>query len=103
MDTPAGNEPEVVDADASTAPPPPPTAADPDGDAAPVEGFDIGEIEAHIDALIEERDRLREENTALRARQNSLSQECARLTDRSQKVRTQVETMIARFRAMKDA
>ena len=63
-------------------------------------GLGLRELEDQIDLLIEECDRLREENVALRNRQVSLSGECARLIERSEAVRSRVETMIARLRAM---
>ena len=63
-------------------------------------GLGLRNLENQIDSLIEERDRLREENVALRNRQDSLSGECARLIERSEVVRSRVETMIARLRAM---
>ena len=63
-------------------------------------GVGLRDLEGQIDSLIEERDRLREENVALRSRQSSLSGECARLIERSEAVRSRVETMIARLRAM---
>ena len=72
---------------------------------APAPGPDLGlkEIEVRIDALIEECDRLREENLALKQRQASLANECARLMERSEAVRSRVETMIARLRALEDS
>ena len=63
----------------------------------------LRDLEVQIDSLIEERDRLREENTALRNRQESLSGENARLIERSEAVRSRVETMIARLRALEGA
>ena len=63
-------------------------------------GPGLRDLEDQIDSLIEERDRLREENVALKNRQVSLSGECARLIERSEAVRSRVETMIARLRAM---
>ena len=63
-------------------------------------GLGLRDLESQIDSLIEERDRLREENVALKNRQVSLSGECARLIERSEAVRSRVETMIARLRAM---
>ena len=63
-------------------------------------GRGLKELEGQIDSLIEECDRLREENVALKNRQASLSGECARLIERSEAVRSRVETMIARLRAM---
>ena len=63
-------------------------------------GLGLRDLEGQIDSLIEERDRLREENVALKNRQVSLSGECARLIERSEAVRSRVETMIARLRAM---
>ena len=66
----------------------------------PWTGGGLRDLEGQIDSLIEERDRLREENVALRSRQASLSGECARLIERSEAVRSRVETMIARLRAM---
>ena len=63
-------------------------------------GLGLRDLEDQIDSLIEECDRLREENVALRNRQASLSGECARLIERSEAVRSRVETMIARLRAM---
>ena len=66
-------------------------------------GLGLRNLEDQIDSLIEERDRLREENVALKNRQVSLSGECARLIERSEAVRSRVETMIARLRAMEDS
>ena len=63
-------------------------------------GLGLRDLEGQIDSLIEERDRLREENVALRNRQASLAGECSRLIERSEAVRSRVETMIARLRAM---
>ncbi len=63
-------------------------------------GLGLRNLEDQIDSLIEECDRLREENVALKNRQTSLSGECARLIERSEAVRSRVETMIARLRAM---
>ena len=63
----------------------------------------LRDLEDQIDSLIEERDRLREENTAIRNRQESLSGENARLIERSEAVRSRVETMIARLRALEGA
>ena len=72
-----------------------------DAAASPVwAGAGLRDLEGQIDSLIEERNRLREENVALRSRQASLSGECARLIERSEAVRSRVETMIARLRAM---
>ena len=79
-------------------------AAEPLGDAAAVhpewDGRGLRDLESQIDALIEECDRLREENVALKNRQATLAGECARLIERSEAVRSRVETMIARLRAM---
>ena len=69
----------------------------------PRTGFGLRDLEDRIDSLIEERDRLREENIALRNRQVSLSGECARLIERSEAVRARVEMMIARLKAMEDS
>lgn len=78
--------------------------AEPLGDASSLppawDGRGLRDLEGQIDALIEECDRLREENVALRSRQASLANECARLIERSEAVRSRVETMIARLRAM---
>ena len=73
-----------------------------DASAAPpsLNGIGLRNLEDQIDSLIEECDRLREENLALKNRQASLSGECARLIERSEAVRSRVETMIARLRAM---
>ena len=74
--------------------------AQPAAASASLNGFGLRDLEDRIDSLIEECDRLREENVALRNRQASLSGECARLIERSETVRSRVETMIARLRAM---
>ena len=74
-----------------------------DGNEAAAEtaaGSGLRDLEGQIDSLIEECDRLREENVALKNRQAALSAECARLIERSEAVRSRVETMIARLRAM---
>ena len=89
MDSPLETMPEA-DAEAAEE-----SAASP-----PWTGVGLRDLEGQIDSLIEERDRLREENVALRSRQASLSGECARLIERSEAVRSRVETMIARLRAM---
>lgn len=78
------------------APPPGDAATAPSGWNGPV----LRDLESQVDELIEECDRLREENIALRNRQASLASECARLIERSEAVRSRVETMIARLRAM---
>lgn len=85
-----------------TIPDPGPEAAASPEDAATAlrDGLGLRDLEDQIDSLIEERDRLREENVALRNRQESLSGENARLIERSEAVRSRVETMIARLRAM---
>ena len=66
-------------------------------------GLGLRDLEDQIDALIEECDRLREENLALKKRQAALAGECARLIERSEAVRSRVETMIARLKAMEGA
>lgn len=66
-------------------------------------GLGLNDLEGQIDALIEECERLREENLALKQRQISLTRECARLVERSEAVRSRVETMIARLRAMEES
>ena len=80
-----------------------PRAEAPPAAPPPRSGFGLKEIEARIDELIEECDRLREENLALKQRQASLASECARLMERSEAVRTRVETMIARLKALEDS
>ena len=61
---------------------------------------DLSVLEAQIDELIRRCGRLNDENQALREQQGSLMAERAALIEKSELVRSRVEAMIVRLRAM---
>lgn len=60
----------------------------------------VAELERRIDQLIELCNRLREENSLLKARESSLMVERADLVDRNEEVRHRVETIINRLKEL---
>lgn len=64
---------------------------------------ELRHLEARIVELAALADRLREENRSLRERQDALSSERANLLARHEQVRTRVEAMIDRLRALEQS
>jgi cell division protein ZapB len=62
--------------------------------------LELKRLEKRIDELLATMHQLKEENRALRARQEMLSSEKTSLLHRSEQVRTRVEAMIGRLKAM---
>ena len=61
---------------------------------------EIRRLEKQVDELLGALGALREENRALRQRQDSLSSERASLLQRNEQVRTRVEAMIGRLKTL---
>ncbi|MBM4234489.1 MAG: TIGR02449 family protein [Gammaproteobacteria bacterium] len=61
---------------------------------------EIRRLEKQVDELLGVLGALREENRALRQRQDSLSTERATLLQRNEQVRTRVEAMIGRLKTL---
>ncbi|MBU6377282.1 MAG: TIGR02449 family protein [Gammaproteobacteria bacterium] len=61
---------------------------------------EIRRLEKQVDDLLGVLGALREENRALRQRQDSLSTERASLMQRNEQVRTRVEAMIGRLKTL---
>jgi cell division protein ZapB len=57
-------------------------------------------LEKQLDALLATMSTLREENRALRHRQDNLANERASLMQRNEQVRTRVEAMIGRLKTL---
>ena len=64
--------------------------------------FDIQALEQQVDELIQICNRLREENTWLRARQVTLADDRAQLVEKTELARSKVESMITRLKSMED-
>jgi len=62
--------------------------------------LELKRLEKRIDELLATMHLLKEENRALRARQEMLSSEKTSLLHRSEQVRTRVEAMIGRLKSM---
>ena len=65
----------------------------------PVEA-ELQRLELRVDALLALTAQLKEENRALRMRQDSFSTERANLLQKNEQVRARVEAMIGRLRTM---
>lgn len=65
----------------------------------PVE-TELRQLEQRVDALLALTAQLKEENRALRLRQDSFSTERANLLQKNEQVRARVEAMIGRLRTM---
>lgn len=61
---------------------------------------DIVKLEQRVDELIEICDKLKQENTLLRDRQDLLVEERARLIEKAEMARNRVESMLVRLKAM---
>jgi cell division protein ZapB len=62
--------------------------------------LELKRLEKRIEELLSTMQQLKEENRALRARQDSLASEKTSLLHRSEQVRTRVEAMIGRLKSM---
>ncbi len=62
--------------------------------------LDIGQLEKQVEDLIRSCTLLKEENSSLRQRQESLVAEKADLIEKTELARTRVEAMISRLKAM---
>ena len=62
--------------------------------------MELKRLERRVDELLATVEQLKEENRALRQRQDSLAAEKTSLLNRNEQVRTRVEAMIGRLKAM---
>jgi cell division protein ZapB len=62
--------------------------------------LELKRLEKQVDDLIATLEQMREENRALRSRQDSLSSERASLLQKNEQVRTRVEAMIGRLKML---
>ncbi len=62
--------------------------------------LELKRLEKRIDELLATMHQLKEENRALRARQETLASEKTSLLHRNEQVRTRVEAMIGRLKSM---
>ena len=62
--------------------------------------LELKRLEKRIDELLATMQQLKEENRALRARQETLASEKTSLLHRNEQVRTRVEAMIGRLKSM---
>jgi len=67
-----------------------------------VANFDLSTFEQDVDQLIQVCRKLRDENSSLRARQDSLVAERAELIEKTELARSRVESMIARLKSMEE-
>ena len=63
---------------------------------------DIETLERQVDELIQICNRLREENTWLRARQVTLGEDRAQLVERTELARSKVESIVSRLKTMEE-
>lgn len=64
------------------------------------ESLDLKILESRIDELIETCRRLKSENLSLKTDQNDLSEQHARLMEKTRLARARIETMIDRLKAL---
>ena len=62
--------------------------------------LELKRLERRVDELLDTVQQLKEENRALRQRQDTLAAEKTSLLNRNEQVRTRVEAMIGRLKAM---
>lgn len=65
-----------------------------------LDSTDLKILESRIDELIETCRRLKNENQALKSDQDSLSEQHARLMEKTRHARARIETMIDRLKAL---
>ena len=61
---------------------------------------ELKRLEKRVDALVQVCDQLQDENRSLKQRQDTLTAERATLLQKNEQVRTRVEAMIGRLKAM---
>ncbi len=61
---------------------------------------ELKRLEKRVDALVHVCDQLQDENRSLKQRQDTLTNERATLLQKNEQVRTRVEAMIGRLKAM---
>ena len=61
---------------------------------------ELKRLEKRVDALVKVCDQLKDENRALRQRQDTLTTERASLLQKNEEVRARVEAMIGRLKSM---
>jgi cell division protein ZapB len=64
--------------------------------------FNIEDLERQVDELIQTCTSLREENIWLRARQATLVDDRAQLVEKTELVRSKIESMISRLKSLED-
>ncbi|NOQ64841.1 MAG: TIGR02449 family protein [Methyloprofundus sp.] len=64
------------------------------------QSFNIKELEASLDELIERYSATQQENNTLKTKQDELVKEKAKLVEKTNDVRSRVEAMIVRLKAM---
>ncbi len=60
----------------------------------------LGRLDDQVEALLSAMDRLRRENRSLRAQQEQLVADRARLIEHTEQARTKVEGMVSRLKAL---
>jgi cell division protein ZapB len=65
-----------------------------------LESTDLKILESRIDELIETCRRLKSDNQSLKSEQNDLSEQHARLMEKTRLARARIETMIDRLKAL---
>jgi len=64
------------------------------------QSFDINELEKKLDELIERYNSVQNENNTLKAKQDELVREKAKLVEKTNMARSRVEAMISRLKTM---
>ncbi len=64
--------------------------------------LELKKLEAMLDQLIEQYNHLKNENSTLKTKQDSLVREKAKLLEKTSLARTRVEAMITRLKAMEN-
>ncbi len=65
-----------------------------------MESDDLKNLEGRIDELIDACQRLKQENLSLKSEQDSLSEQHAKLVEKTRIARERIETMIGRLKAL---
>jgi len=64
------------------------------------QSFDINELEIKLDELIQRYNSVQNENSTLKAKQDELVRDKAKLVEKTNMARTRVEAMISRLKTM---
>ncbi len=65
-----------------------------------MESDDLKNLEGRVDELIDACQRLKQENLSLKSEQDSLSEQHAKLVEKTRIARERIETMIGRLKAL---